>query len=291
MNKIVQSIAQYFSRISTQVVVSTALIAINLSSANSQILTAQKLPREIKWDTSPSDLSLGGKTGQKFTFVCPASGEVKWIAGTDLYNYRSSICTAAAHRGLITVPSGGRVTILMRPGNPFYNGTTRNEINSEQSGRGDYSFVFVGSNGSPVVTEPIMYQLINWGTSASDLGIGQRLNQKFTYICRPNGEVKWIAGTDLYNYRSSICTAAVHSGLITINDGGKVTIEIKVGADFHNGTMRNSIRSEQGGRGDASFVFVSSPRASQGQSTEADNVSVESSAITPAQSDQDNVSQ
>jgi LCCL domain len=220
-------------------------------------------PQKIDWDKTPYNLSIDNKVGRKFSFVCKPNGEVKSVAGTDLYTYDSSICTAAAHKGLITVPSGGKITILIRPGNSFYNGTVRNDISSTQEGERRSSFVFVGSNGQALISSESAYQLINWDKSPYNLGIDNRLNQKFTFICRSNGEIKSIAGTDLYTYDSSICTAAAHQGIITVPDGGKVTVQIKAGSNFYNGTKRNGIQSSQENERRSSFIIIESPKTSQ----------------------------
>jgi hypothetical protein len=285
MNKLVQVIARYFPQIFVSTISLAGLTAVDLATANAQTFFAQRIPKEISWGARPVDFGLSSKIGQRFTFLCLQNGEVNRVYGTDLYGDYSSICTAAVHRGLITVPGGGSVTILIRSGNSFYNGTLRNEINSEQGGSSDASFVFIGRNGQAMINEPI-YQMIKWDTRVVDLGIGQRLNQKFTYICRPNGEVNRVYGTDLYGDYSSVCTAAVHAGLISVPKGGKVTIEIRVGSNFYNGTTRNRIQSEQGGVGNSSFVFVESPQASleQPDTNNSDNSSSLETTNIPAQS-------
>ena len=43
-------------------------------------------------------------------------------------------------------------------------------------------------------------------------------------------------GTDVYTDDSSICTAAVHAGLIEADDGGEVTFELAPGRDEYTGS-------------------------------------------------------
>ena len=108
-----------------------------------------------------------------------------------------------------------------------------------------------------------------WGTGGSNTGTGgsdwsAQANQfrgqngaRYTYYCPPNGTLSsrlW--GTDLYTDDSSVCTAAVHAGLINTTSGGTVTIEIRAGADSYQGSTRYGVTSTSYGSWYGSFVFV-----------------------------------
>jgi len=93
------------------------------------------------WHVSPRDRR--GALGQLFDYVCPPDGGLSDIWGTDVYTDDSSICTAAVHVGLIKRETGGRVTIIIRPGLDHYRGSIRNGIVSTGYGPWDGSFVFV----------------------------------------------------------------------------------------------------------------------------------------------------
>jgi hypothetical protein len=95
---------------------------------------------------------------------------------------------------------------------------------------------------------------ISWGTTASNYR--SKLDQSFRFTCPPNGSIGRIWGTDIYTYDSSICTAAVHSGIITARDGGRVVIRIRPGKEFYNGTTRNGVTSSRYGSYNGSFVFI-----------------------------------
>ncbi|PSB54984.1 LCCL domain-containing protein [Chamaesiphon polymorphus] len=229
--------------------ISTCVVLALVSVLYSINVIAQE--RKITWGTSAS--SLGSKLDQTFRLNCPPNGSIGSIWGTDIYTSDSSICTAAAHSGLITARDGGRVRIRIRPGAEFYNGTTRNGITTNGYGSYQSSFIFLGSDGSPVFKE-LPIRLIQWGDSAS--GVAARLDQDFTFNCPPNGSIGSIWGTDIYTTDSSICTAAAHSGLITARDGGRVTIRIRPGEEFYNGTTRNGIKTNGYGRYNSSFIFL-----------------------------------
>lgn len=84
-----------------------------------------------------------------------------------------------------------------------------------------------------------------------------RNGERFSYTVAPglspSGRI-W--GTDVYTDDSSVCSAAVHAGLITVEKGGTVIIEIRPGAPSYKGSIRNGIESKDWGQTPGSFVFV-----------------------------------
>ena len=221
---------------------------LNLSNEpKNQLIAIQ----QINWGTNASNLR--GRLDQDFTFTCSPNGAVGSVWGTDIYTDDSSICSAAVHAGLITARSGGQVTIRIRPGENFYNGTSRNGVSSQRYGSWGGSFIFLGSTGAPTVAEPQVL-LLDWGNNASNLR--GRLDQDFIFDCPSNGRIGSVWGTDIYTDDSSICSAAVHAGLITTRNGGRVTIRIRPGAEFYNGTNRNGVSSQRYGGWGGSFIFV-----------------------------------
>jgi hypothetical protein len=79
---------------------------------------------------------------------------------------------------------------------------------------------------------------------------------RFDYECPSDGVPDVIWGTDVYTDDSSVCTAAVHAGAITVADGGQVTIEMRAGQDAYQASERNGIESLRYGRWPGSFVIV-----------------------------------
>ena len=61
-------------------------------------------------------------------------------------------------------------------------------------------------------------------------------------------------GTDVYTGDSSICTAAVHAGVITLDRGGLVTVELRPGQSAYKGTTRNGVTSTEYGAYTHSFL-------------------------------------
>lgn len=97
----------------------------------------------VGWAWHDSPIARRDAVGQTFDFVCPADGGLGYLAGTDVYTDDSSVCTAAVHAGWITREAGGIVRVLVRPGQPAYDGSLRNGILSESYGAWAGSFTVV----------------------------------------------------------------------------------------------------------------------------------------------------
>jgi LCCL domain len=80
--------------------------------------------------------------------------------------------------------------------------------------------------------------------------------QRFDYACTAGGTINVVWGTDLYTDDSSVCSAAVHAGVITREDGGTVTIIIRPGAAHYDGSTRNGVVGEPYGAWEGSFEVV-----------------------------------
>ncbi len=102
------------------------------------------------------------------------------------------------------------------------------------------------ASGAPVQT--------GWDQNAS--GFRGRNGLVVTYQCGAGGSLGAVWGTDVYTDDSSVCSAAVHMGLITQSRGGTVTIQIAPGREGYNGTRRNGVDSSNYSSWGGSFVFV-----------------------------------
>jgi hypothetical protein len=81
--------------------------------------------------------------------------------------------------------------------------------------------------------------------------------QRFSYLCPPNGSVGPLWGTGVHTDDSSVCTAAVHAGLITFAGGGTVTIEIRPGQSSYTGSAgQGGVTSRDWGAYEGSFMVV-----------------------------------
>jgi hypothetical protein len=84
-----------------------------------------------------------------------------------------------------------------------------------------------------------------------------RNGQQLNFACSPNGQLRPVWGTDVYSDDSSICSAAVHAGVITVAQGGPVTIEIRPGQSSYAGSQRNGVTTSSYGSWTGSFVIIS----------------------------------
>jgi hypothetical protein len=80
---------------------------------------------------------------------------------------------------------------------------------------------------------------IEWNTSAEQWC--RNIGQTFQFSCPAGGAISPVFGSSQYSCKSSICTAAVHAGLISAADGGLVVARMigsngkKEGGVFRNG--------------------------------------------------------
>jgi len=92
-----------------------------------------------------------------------------------------------------------------------------------------------------------------WQANATSLH--GKEGETITLACPPGGEPHSVWGSDIYTSDSSICTAAVHSGLITFQQGGAVTFEVRPGRSIYGTSERNGVTSSAYGKWPQSFVF------------------------------------
>jgi hypothetical protein len=92
-----------------------------------------------------------------------------------------------------------------------------------------------------------------WEATANSLN--GKDGETLTLTCSPGGAAHSVWGSDIYTSDSSICTAAVHSGLITYQQGGTVTIELRPGRDLYGSSERNGVTTSGYGQYQHSFVF------------------------------------
>ncbi|MEP6788823.1 MAG: LCCL domain-containing protein [Acidobacteriota bacterium] len=93
---------------------------------------------------------------------------------------------------------------------------------------------------------------ISWTTAAATFKTDSGLTYKFQ--CPENGTPGAVWGSDVYTADSSICTAAVHAGIIALDRGGVVTVEFRPGRAAYGSTVRNGITSSNYGEYPHSFV-------------------------------------
>ncbi len=85
---------------------------------------------------------------------------------------------------------------------------------------------------------------IDWRTSPLDLNLRGLNGEQFLFRCPPGKpEPDLLVGDRVYADGSSICTAAVHAGLLRPAAGGLVSIEIRPGRSGYRSSDRHFVAS------------------------------------------------
>jgi hypothetical protein len=96
-----------------------------------------------------------------------------------------------------------------------------------------------------------------WAQNSQNCSI--HVGDKLMVSCPPGGTLRSIWGTDTYTADSSVCTAAVHAGLIGVDAGGDVYLEVTAGIEEYVGSERNGVKSGTRGEWLTSFQFIAAP--------------------------------
>lgn len=224
----------------------------------------------IAWDANAN--AQRAQVGATFTYACPPNGTPGTVWGTDTYTSDSSICGAAAHSGRITRAAGGVVQIQIAPALPSYAGTVRAGETTRHFASYPGSFIIVGGAAPGLVAVPVPRvneNGINIGGVQIAVGTGGsgawsanatshrgQVGQSFTQECTPNGTLGNVWGTDVYTDDSSVCSAAVHAGRITLAQGGTVTAFVHPGRTRYAGSARNGVTSSNFATYPGSFAFT-----------------------------------
>ncbi|MCG8691519.1 MAG: hypothetical protein MI806_09955 [Minwuiales bacterium] len=224
---------------------------------------------EIDWKASLKKFQFDHEkfVGQRFTAKClPTSTRQKFksIYGTNVYPSNNSLCTAALHAGKIDL-EGGIVTVQLNPGAESYAGSSRNAIDSGDLPATQRSIVFIDETTPPEIDEILVSHAprIDWETQFTKTGLAYRqlVGQRFTFNCHPapqNMRERIVVGTDVYEYSSLVCRAAVHAGKMT-TAGGLVTVQMGPRQKELVGSIRNGIESQDGSGRNNTISFVDNP--------------------------------
>jgi hypothetical protein len=128
----------------------------------------------------------------------------------------------------------------------------RNENSAPATGGGGHTSTSADNSNTPPSSagegKPTTWQ-------ANATSLNGKDGETFTLVCSPGGTAHAVWGSDIYTADSSTCTAAVHSGLITYQQGGTVTIELRPGRTIYGCSERNGVTTSAYGPYPHSFVF------------------------------------
>ena len=111
------------------------------------------------------------------------------------------------------------------------------------------------------------FQTISWTASVGDDLLYPK-GAEFQFFCPANGASNSIWGAFNYSSDSSICTAAVHAGLITVKAGGNLKVRVSDGLGGYPSGLRSSINSSSYPSWPKTFQFLK-PNSSETVGTAA----------------------
>lgn len=215
----------------------------------------------VNWaDTA---IAYRSRIGEDITLYCPTDGVPAPTWGTDRYSSTSSMCTAAVHAGLITLEEGGAIAIRIMAGEAV-TGSDRNEVTTLSRPAAAASFTFTNprdfvADQLPTPFGDLPLHPITWATTAAPSW--RQPSPIEAYFC-PVGAAQPVWGTTVYSQDSSLCTAAVHAGLITLQ-GGPIVVQRLPGQGFYSGSAANGIRTGDRVGGSGSFRLMEALDAEQ----------------------------
>jgi hypothetical protein len=109
------------------------------------------------------------------------------------------------------------------------------------------------NSGTEAPTADAVHPDTDWTSSATDYN--GLIDKSIAYQCPADGTIGTVWGSEPYTSDSSVCTAAVHEGQISLEDGGWVVIFMKAGEESYEGTSSNGVESTSYGPYESSFVF------------------------------------
>ncbi len=212
------------------------------SSADAPLITCNRAARDIE-----------GAEGTSWFLRCPVcANPAGGVWGTDFYTDDSSACAAAVHAGAIT-REGGVVLVTWTRGFSTYAASQRHGLSTADYGAWHRSFFVqaVDAAGRPTSAAPAPPPA---GTvRAGCTTRGDMIPNASRVICPVGCASGSLWGTDVYTSDSAVCLAAVHSGLTTPEQGGRVTLSRTGRQQVFLGTTRNGVTSSNYGPWDSTF--------------------------------------
>jgi hypothetical protein len=107
---------------------------------------------------------------------------------------------------------------------------------SEDGGSGDDG----ARHGDSHVAADVDHPDVDWTSTAE--AYDEKPDKTIAYECPAHGSIiGTVWGSGPYTTDSSVCTAAVHAGRITLADGGRVVIKIRRGESSYEGTTQHDV--------------------------------------------------
>ncbi len=194
--------------------------------------------------------TFGAHVDSTLTIICYCAPDAMTgtVWGTGTYTHDSPLCAAALHAGAVG-PGGGMIVVKGAPGQDSYQGTESNGVVSADYPAFNWSYVF------PNVDVPA--ELLTDADAKACPGNMMELrgtSAPLTCHCAPDtfGGAVW--GSGIYTDDSSLCTAALHAGVVGLA-GGVITAVPAAGQGSYDASVQNGVSSDSYGSWDGSFYF------------------------------------
>ena len=210
------------------------------------------IPEHPVYSCTGNAQGLDGNPGTTHTITCQPGCSPGTVWGTEVYTDDSAICTAAVHAGVIQAAAGGPVEVRIQPGRAAYTGSAGNGITTLDYPAWGRSFTVVAPGGTH--PEPAEAAAISCVQNAQGLtgGTGTQL----TVACPAGCGAAAAWGNDVYSDDSSVCTAAIHAGVIRAAAGGPVRVTIGGAQPSFPGSERNGVTTQSWAQWPRSFTVA-----------------------------------
>ncbi|GAA0900413.1 hypothetical protein GCM10009557_76520 [Virgisporangium ochraceum] len=94
----------------------------------------------------------------------------------------------------------------------------------------------------------------DWSTTAE--AYNDRIGDAIAFECPASGTPGTVWGSEPFTSDSSVCTAAVHAGWISLEDGGWIKIKMQPGVDSYQGSKQYGIETTDYGPYEWAFSFT-----------------------------------
>jgi beta-lactamase regulating signal transducer with metallopeptidase domain len=189
-----------------------------------------------------------------YTFVFETTGQVNSnLWGTDDYTHDSSLGAAAIHAGVLQAGQTGYVVMEVKPGIPFYRGSTRHGVtSSDWKNAGNYvtlTFQTPGAVGQEIEYgdlfgyRPIEAVRVRPASEASSDLFRRSVGQTFYFnVTGANDGYLW--GTNPYTDDSSLAAAAIHAGILEPGEQGIIRVHVEPPLDSYPGSTQHGVTSQ-----------------------------------------------
>ena len=208
--------------------------------------------------------ALAVEAGETRVVSCPRRCTRQPVWGTSPYSADSSVCAAAVHAGVVSSSSGGLVEVRASGAVQSFEGSEQNGVRSQAWGPWPLSFTLAAASVQPNTAASAQtraqrastdrYRPVECAKQVRDIS-GEE-DDEILLLCPQNCATGSVYGVDHYFDGSSACRAAIHAGVITMEDGGLVYIKIGGARQRFAGSERNGVTSRTWGPWTRSFTVL-----------------------------------